>query len=159
MNGRDKFEKDSSEMLIKLLGWIKVVDAKEDYRMYQATMMRFLAEICWFPSAALADYIKWEALSATSAKAVMQYKGVSVSGIFNFDEKGDMLSFTGDRWYGSGNTATKEKWFVETNGYSTFNGIRIPGKSEVSWKLNKGDFNWLYLHVMDIEYNKTALYK
>jgi hypothetical protein len=88
----------------------------------------------------------------------MNYKGITASGIFQFDTNGGIISFTGNRWYGSGKDVTLEKWYVETNGYSTFQGIRIPGKSEVSWKLNKGDFNWLYLRIIDVEYNKPGLY-
>ncbi len=159
MNGRDKFENGNGAMLIKVLGLVNVVDAKDNDQMNQSSMMRYLAEICWFPSAALAEYIKWEAVDSTAAKATMHYKGVTVSGIFQFDSNGNMISFSGDRWYGSGKDATLQKWFVETNGYTTFHGIRIPGKSEVSWKLNKGDFNWLYVNIVDIEYNKPVLYK
>jgi len=158
MNGRDKFENGKGAMLIKVLGLVKVVDEKDNDQMNQSSMMRYLAEICWFPSAALAEYIKWEAVDSTSAKAIMQYKGVTVSGVFQFDSNGYPISFSGDRWYGSGKDAALQKWFVETNGYATFHGIRIPGKSEVSWKLNKGDFNWLYVHIVDIEYNKPGLY-
>ncbi len=158
MNGRDKFENGKGEMLIKVLGLVNVVNAKDHDKINQSTMMRFLAEMCWFPSAALAEYIKWESADSTSAKATMNYKGISASGIFQFDTNGDIISFTGNRWYGSGKDATLEKWYVETNGYSTFQGIRIPGKSEVSWKMNKGDFNWLYLRIIDVEYNKPGLY-
>jgi hypothetical protein len=159
MNGRDKFENGKGAMLIKVLGLVNVVNEKENDQINQSSMMRYLAEMCWFPSAALAGYITWEAVDSTSAKATMQYKGVTVSGVFQFDSNGNMISFSGDRWYGSGNDATLQKWFVETNGYATFHGIRIPGKSEVSWKLDKGDFNWLYVHIVDIEYNKQRLYK
>ena len=159
MNGRDKFENGKGEMLIKLLGLANVVNEKENDKINQSAMMRFLAEMCWFPSAAIAEYIKWEPVDAASAKATMYYKGVTASGIFQFGRDGLITSFTGDRWYGSGKAATLEKWFVETNGYAIFHGIQIPGKSEVSWKLNNGDFNWLYLHIIDIEYNKPGLYK
>jgi hypothetical protein len=159
MNGRDKFEHGKGAMLIKLLGLVKVVDEKNNDQMNQSSMMRYLAEICWFPSAALADYIKWEAVDATSAKATMQYNVVTVSGVFHFDSNGYMISFIGDRCYGSGKDAALQKWYVETNGYASFHGIRIPAKSEVSWKLNKGDFNWLCVHLVDIEYNKSILYK
>jgi hypothetical protein len=58
MNGRDKFEDGKGEMLIKVLGLLNVVNAKDDDKINQSTMMRFLAEMCWFPSAALAEYIK-----------------------------------------------------------------------------------------------------
>jgi hypothetical protein len=146
-------------MLIKVLGLVNLVNVSGTDKINQSAMLRYLAETCWFPAAALSDYIKWETVDATSAKATMNYKEVTVSGIFKFDTNGDIISFTGDRWYGSDENTTLEKWHVETYGYASFQGIRIPLNCEVSWKLNKGDFNWLYLRVTDLEYNNPELYK
>jgi hypothetical protein len=60
-------------------------------------MIRYLAETTWFPTAALNDYIKWEAIDSTSAKAIMTYRGIRVSGIMKFVGTGDFLSLKAKR--------------------------------------------------------------
>lgn len=159
MTGRDRFEKGNGAMLIRLNGLINIANKKNEDRINHSAMMRFLAEICWFPTAALAEYIEWKGLDAASAEATMHYKGITASGIFNFDTNGDMISFTGNRWYTNGKHTSLEKWLVQTNGYAVYDGWRVPARCEVSWKLNKGDFNWLYLRVTNLEFNTKELYR
>lgn len=156
--GRDKFVNGNGEMVIKLLSLVNLAKAGDDDKLNSATMIRYLAETTWFPGAALNDYIRWEALSATSAKAIMTYKGTTASGIMNFAENGDFLSFEAERYKDTGANASLEKWLVETIAYKDFNGIRIPYKSRVTWKLKEGDFNWATMELTDIEYNKPQLY-
>uniref|UniRef100_UPI0025DAF716 DUF6544 family protein n=1 Tax=Algoriphagus sp. TaxID=1872435 RepID=UPI0025DAF716 len=58
--GRDKFENGKGEMCIKLFSIFPIVHAKNNEKIDQATLQRYLAEIVWFPSAALSPYINWE---------------------------------------------------------------------------------------------------
>ena len=80
--GRDKFENGQGSMFIKLLSLFKVADAKNTEKVNSATMIRYLSETSSFPAAALSDYIKWEAGDSLSAKAVMSFNGMVLSGIF-----------------------------------------------------------------------------
>jgi hypothetical protein len=52
-----------------------------------------------------------------------------------------------------------EKWHIESKEFRLFEGIRIPGKSEVTWKLKSGDFTWLKLELLNVEYNKQDRFK
>lgn len=158
LNGRDKFENGKGEMLIKLLSLIKVADARNDTHVDASAMLRYLGETCWFPSAALENYMQWQTIDSLSAKATMHYNSTAASGIFQFNANGDLISFSGDRWYGSGKDATLEKWLIEIKEYKTFQGIRVPNKCEVTWKLKAGDFTWLKLEITNVEYNKSELY-
>lgn len=54
--GRDKYFEGKGNMLIKLLAFVNVVNARGK-EIDQGTMLRYLGEIVWFPSAALSDYI------------------------------------------------------------------------------------------------------
>lgn len=47
---------------------------------------------------------------------------------------------------------------MEITGYKDFEGIRIPHKSKVTWKLKTGDFNWANVELTDLEFNKPELY-
>jgi|GEM_PF-3002656 hypothetical protein len=71
--GRDKYEDGKGHMLIKLLSLFPVADAKGK-EIDQGAMVRYLAEIVWFPSTALSNYIQWEKVDSTTAKATMTYR-------------------------------------------------------------------------------------
>ena len=60
--------------------------------MDQSSQVTFLAESLLIPSAALQDYIFWEPIDDSQAKATMTYYGMAVSGVFKFNVQGEMLS-------------------------------------------------------------------
>ncbi|MBD0366041.1 MAG: hypothetical protein ICV53_08055, partial [Flavisolibacter sp.] len=124
----------------------------------QGALQRYLAEICWFPSAALSPYIQWQAIDATSARATITYKGITGSVVFCFNEQGDMIGCSADRYMGGGKEAKLEKWEVTSKGFAIKDGVRMPVKSEATWKLKSGDFTWYKLEITDVEYNHPTLY-
>jgi len=153
--GRDRYENGEGHMLIKLLSLITVADAKGK-EIDQGAMLRYLAEIVWFPSAALNDYIQWEQVDSTTAKATMTYGEITAPGLFKFNANGDVISFETKRYYDRKSGATLEDWFIqiEPNSYKEFEGVRIPARSTVTWKLKEGDFTWYKLKITDIHYNQ-----
>mgnify|MGYP006898383638 CR=1 FL=1 len=155
--GRDKFMDGKGQMLIKAFGLVSIVNAADE-KIDQGTLQRYLAETVWFPSAALSPYITWEAIDSISAKATMSYKGTTGSGIFYFDQQGQFDKFITQRYMGSGAEAVLREWVITTLETRNLNGINIPVKMEVTWKLDEGDFNWLKLDITDIEYNNPQLY-
>ncbi len=150
--GRDKYTDGRGHMLIKALSLVTVADAKGP-ETDQGTLLRFLGETVWFPSAILSDYIDWEPLDATSAKATMSWGGVTASGVFHFKENGDFQSFEADRYYDRNGTSTLERWYIEAKEWRDFDGVRLPAACEVTWKLEEGDFTWYRLEVTDVNYN------
>jgi Ca2+/Na+ antiporter len=158
MYGRDKLVNGEGAMLIKLAALISVVNEGENYQIDSGAMIRYLAEICWFPTAAIHPSIVWKTINVTSAKAIFTIGNIVVSGIFNFSEKGEIVSFEAERFYGGTKEATLEKWYIEMVSYKDFNGITIPNKSNVIWKLKEGDFHWLTLEITDIVYNTAKMY-
>ncbi|MBW9221889.1 hypothetical protein KKP97_02410 [Methanothermococcus sp. SCGC AD-155-C09] len=143
-------------MLIKLFSLLPVVNA-EDKEIDQGALLRYLDEIVWHPSSALSDYIVWEEIDSTSAKATMNYDGISASGIFKFSENGDFISFETERYYYRKEGSTLEKWIItvkDRNAYREFEGIKIPTELDVTWKFEKGDFTWYRLEITDMGYNK-----
>ncbi|WP_162794099.1 DUF6544 family protein [Runella rosea] len=154
--GRDKYENGRGNMLIKVLGLYPIADSKGPAT-DQGTLLRNLGEICWFPSAALRDYIQWEQLDSLSAKATMSYGEVTASGVFRFNSDGDLVSFEAKRYYDRKEGATLEDWLVTIKGYKEFYGVRIGYQSEVTWKLKTGDYTWLKLEVTDIRYNNPRI--
>lgn len=158
IKGRDIFYEGHGNMLIKLFSLIKVADAKGK-EIDQGTLVRYLNEIMWFPSAALNDYISWEAIDQKSARATIEYKGVEASAVFYFNEDGDIINFIAKRYMDLGEGRyKKEDWATPLDEYKEFNGVRLPVKGKGIWKLESGDFTYIILEIVDIEYNNNKMY-
>lgn len=151
--GKDRLRNAEGEMYINLLTLINLVKEEKNDKINSGAMLRFLAEICWFPSAALNPYLSWEAIGAGSVRATLRHNGREVSGVFSFYDSGELKSFEALRFYGAGKKAKEEKWQIEMIDFKHFAGRRIPYHCKVTWKLPSGDFNWLNLEVTELEYN------
>lgn len=158
MVARDKYDQGKGNMLIKALSFLTIGDSygKE---MDQGTALRFLAEMIWFPTGALSDYISWEAIDDLSARATIRYGDVTASATFNYDEYGDPVSFEAQRYGQFDGKYSMETWAGVTKEMKEFNGIRIPSQGDVTWKLKTGNFTWLNWTITDVEYNKPELYQ
>lgn len=157
MVGRDKLEHGKGEMRIKLAGLFSVVNESDNPKINSGAMLRYLAEICWFPSVALNDYLSWEAIDSNSAKATFSYKDQSVFGTFSFNDRGDFMAFEAQRYFGGNENAQLETWQITVEDHKVFHGLKIPNKSKVTWKLKDGDFHWLNLEIIAVDYNKLSL--
>jgi Family of unknown function (DUF6544) len=153
--GRDRYRDGKGHMLIKAASLVNVVNATGD-KIDQGTLLRFLGEIVWFPSAALSPYITWESSDARSATATMRYGGVTASALFSFDERGRVSSISADRYLGS--TGSLERWIIPATEWRVVRGVQIPVKGEVIWKLQGGDFSYYRWEIVDVEYNRPEIY-
>jgi len=152
--GRDKYQNGRGHMLIKMLSLLPVADASGE-QTDQGTLLRYLGEIVWYPTAAISDYITWDPVNSSTAKATMTHGGVSASGLFRFNAKGEVVSFQAERYYDRGGEFTLETWFIRTGQSREFEGIRVPASAAVTWKLDEGDFTWYRLEISDVEYNRS----
>ncbi len=57
VTGRDKFVDGKGQMKIKLFSLFNIANDSGE-KIDEGALQRYLAEICWFPSAALSSYIK-----------------------------------------------------------------------------------------------------
>lgn len=158
VSGCDRFVDGKGTMQIKLWSLINAVN-QSGPKIDEGTLQRFLAEICWMPSAALSPFIKWKAVGANDALATLTYKGCSGEVLFHFTKDGDIGSCTADRYKGGGANDVKERWEVTAKKYGIQNGIRLPVQLEATWKLKGGDFTWYKIEVTNVEYNEPGFYK
>jgi len=153
ISGRDSFVDGKGNMLIKVLSLIKVVDGAGP-ELDQGALCRYLNEMMWFPDAYLNDYIKWEPVDANSARATMTVNGTTASALLMFDSEGKLVDFIAERYM----ETTKETWSTPVSGYREYSGIRLPAKGKAVWKLKSGDFAYIEIELVDIEYNIAEEY-
>ena len=157
ISGRDKYENGKGNMLIKVLSLFTVADSKGK-EIDQGTLLRYLAETIWFPSAALNEYLTWEEIDEQNAKATMTYGDITASGVFTFNSEGEVVKFEAERYGVFDGEIRLETWSIPVRDYKQFEGIKIPTKGNVTWKLDTGDFNWFNFEVTEIEYNRPLPY-
>ena len=148
--GRDKFSDGEGNMLIKLLSVLPLANSSGK-EINQGTLLRYMAEMAWFPQAAASDYLTWEPINDRQARVTMTYRGTSASGTYFFNEGGDVTGFEARRYGDFGGVYRKETWSIAVTGYASLNGRRIGNTSEVTWKLPEGDFKWLKVELTAID--------
>lgn len=150
--GKDSFSDGQGKLLIELLSLITLADVHGS-EVDQGELVRYLAEIAWFPTAWLSDYIHWQAIDAQSAKATISFQDVTTSAILHFNENGQLIHLSAERYWEEGGQYVLKHWSGQFNDYQEINGIRIPTKAEVSWNLESGDFCYFRGDITNIEYN------
>ncbi|GBD91879.1 hypothetical protein BMS3Abin04_02611 [bacterium BMS3Abin04] len=151
---RDKCQNGKGNMLIKLLKLFTVADAK-GLEMDKSALVTVLSETFIIPTYALQDYIEWEAVDNNNAKATLTYNDIKVSGAFNFNDKGEMVSFyTDDRYFAEKDGAYKKiPWSVIVDNYMEKDGIKFPCEIKVIWHYESSDFEYFKCKISNIEYN------
>ncbi len=112
--------------------------------MDQASLVTVLSECLLIPNVALQDYITWESIDETHAKAIISYLGNRASGLFTFAENGEMRSFTTDDRTAIDFNGNKQhvKWTAICDDYKDHNGIKQPSTLKAVWHYPEGDHTY-----------------
>lgn len=149
IGGRDTYQKGRGKMVIKPLYLFSAANARGK-EIDQGALVRYLAEMAWFPQAATSRYLRWQSINESQANVTMEYEGISASGVFSFNADGDAIAFEAKRYGDFDGIYRKERWSVKTTSFATIGGMHIGNKAEVTWRLPEGDFHWLNMEITDI---------
>ncbi len=157
ISGRDVYKEGRGNMLIKPLSLVTIAD-ETGFQIDQGTLVRYLAEMVWFPTAAISNFISWEEIDENSARAVIRHGNIRVSGVFTFNNAGDPVSFSARRFGEFNGQFRMETWTVAMKDHQELDGFRIPTTGEITWELEEGDFTWYKFKVREIEFNKPEVF-
>jgi len=158
MRIRDSYVAGTGRMFITAGGLFTVGDM-QGAEMDQGSMMRYLNEMMWFPSAFLSDYITWEAIDDNSARVLMTGHGRQISAVITFDDRGRLTNFTGERYRDNGDgTSDLVLWSTPVTAYGEFGGISIPVQGRGVWHLESGDLTYIELDILEVEYDRPETY-
>lgn len=118
--------------------------------MDKAGLVTCLGECFMVPNVALQDYITWKEIDDLHAKATISCFGTSASGVFTFNERGEMVSFITDDREATSMDGKSEKvtWTAICSDYRENNGIIKPTKLQAIWNYDEGDL--LYFDSTDV---------
>lgn len=152
--GYDYYENGTGGMKGVIAKAVTLFDQKGT-DMNKACLVTFLAESLFAPTILLQDYITFEEISDYEVRAEMSYGGQRVSGIFNFNEQYEMISFTTNDRAVAGTDGTMEyiPWSACCREYRTMeNGIKLPTKFQAVWNYPDDDFVYFDGTINEISY-------
>jgi hypothetical protein len=150
VRGRDAYLEGHGRMLITVGGLVPIVDAR-GAAIDQGSLLRFLGEMVWYPSAALAPYLRWHPVDDRTAEVTMSHRGVTASGRLTIDDAGRVVRFDARRYLGTGVDARLEDWTVPMTAWARFDGVEVPVRGSVTWELASGPFEYYRWELISLD--------
>ena len=133
----DAYALGAGSLHASLLGLFTVADVRDTPAAAQGELLRFFAEMPWYPTALLPSQgVRWEAIDDTSARATFTDAPTTVSLVFRFDAEGTIETMRAEARCRDKLTAMP--WSGRFWNYSTRNGMLIPLEGEVGWEYPDG---------------------
>jgi uncharacterized protein DUF6544 len=149
---RDMYQGGQGRMLVKAASLVTVADVDGE-EMDQGSMMRYLSELMWFPSAFLEDNISFRAIDATSARVTMTDHGKTATATLFFDSAGRLTNFMARRYAIAGESRDLHMWSAPVTGYGEFEGLKLPVRVKAVWQLTEGDREDIDVTLTDLRYD------
>jgi hypothetical protein len=154
--GRDMYSGGKGSMFIRAGSLFTVVDSRGE-EMDQGSMLRYLSEMIWFPTAFLGENVSFEAVDEKSARVTLTDGSRSVTGTMYFDEEGRFKEFVARRYYRTVEGGYDlETWSTPAYEYGELAGLRLPVRAGAVWKLPEGDLKYADVTITDLEYTAPS---
>jgi hypothetical protein len=149
----DMFADGHGKLQAKLLSHFKVADASGP-EVDQGELLRYLAEVAWFPTAFVSPYLEWESINARTAKVTLRLSSISVSALLHFDDTFQLCGLTAQRQaVEKGGRFRLREWSGQYSQYRPMGGIVIPARASVRWRIESGDFEYFRGEITEIEHD------
>ncbi|QBB72650.1 hypothetical protein ELE36_10250 [Pseudolysobacter antarcticus] len=118
-----------------LLGLFTVADVQGGGEIARGELMRYFAEMAWYPTALLPSQgVRWEAVDDSSANATLVDGPISLTLLFQFDPAGFITSVHADaRGSGVGKDMVMLPWDCSVSNYQLRYGMMVPTRGEAAW--------------------------
>jgi len=155
---RDRYWNREGNMLVQALWSFPLVN-ESGKEINISSLLRYLMEAVWLPTALIGDNIQWEGIDENTAKATITDKGMQASVIFTFDEKGEITkAITYDRYRTEGNQQVKSPWMATMRAYKAMDGFMVPTKANVAWEIDGKEFVYAKFLVTNIDFTPNSIH-
>jgi hypothetical protein len=152
VRGRDEYLDGRGRMLIKAGGLVPIVDAGGP-EMDEASLIRYLSEMPWFPTGFLSDRVSWGPIDDESVRVTLTDGPTIASGTLRVDADGRLLEFRAERPRAVDGGFERSVWSAPTLGYARFEGLDLPAHGAATWKLAEGDLEYVDITLTEVEYD------
>ena len=125
--------------------------------MNQGSLMRYLNEMVWFPTAFLGPNITWSAIDERSAQVSITDHGLTATATMRFDELGRPTDFVAHRYrhLGKGRFSLDE-WATPFTEHGELGGFRLPVAGRAEWRLASETLVYAELRLTSVEYDGST---
>ena len=121
----DKYANCHGSMHGRLAGIKTIFDARGE-KLDQGSMLRYLNEVMWFPTAYLGENMRWEGVDDKSAKVRFSDGGREVEANLHFDKEGRLENFTAKRYREVNGEYWLDTWSTPITAYGEHAGLKLP---------------------------------
>lgn len=156
VQGYHNYGAAKASMDIRLFGLASIVKHKGG-EMNKAETVTVFNDMCLMAPATLIDKrIQWEAIDATSSKAIFTNKDITISATLYFNDEGQLINFVSDDRTAVGDMK-QYRFSTPVKEYKVINGRHVPTYGEAIWHYPDGKFTYGKFHLKTIEYNVAGL--
>lgn len=154
---RDSLVDGVGAMHGEVAGLVPIVDQHGTREIAAGTLLRYLAEAPWLPTALLpAAGVEWTPIDDETACASLEHAGVQVSMEVHFGPRGEIARITADRYREVDGRSVLTPWEGRFSDYIVVDGMRVPSRAEVGWHLDDGWFPYWRGVVDRVVYETTT---
>jgi hypothetical protein len=151
----DAYVLGEGKLHVSLLGLLTVADVGNTPQAAQGELLRFFAEMPWYPTALLPSQgVRWEAIDDTAARATLTDGATTVSLVFRFNAEGAIATIRAEARHRD--ALTTMPWNGRFWEYAVRNGMLIPLEGEVGWEYPEGTRLYYKGKVTEINYEFAA---
>lgn len=154
---RDAYLRGAGSIQAKVLSVVPVAEEHDKPELNAGSLMRYLAEAVWLPTALLpteSGGVKWKAIDQNTALATLSDGETTISLEFRFNEKGEISGvYSAERFRDVKGKYELAAWAGKFWNYEERNGMRIPIQGEVEWQLASGNLPYWKGRIMEVEYD------
>lgn len=155
---RDGYAGGEGSMTAAYAGLVTIVDEQGTPEMASASLLRFLAEAPWVPTALLpASDVAWDAVDDSTARATLADGATRVSMDVHFGPQGEIARIVAERYRDVDGVAVLTPWEGQFRDYERQGGMRIPMTGEVAWILPEGRHDYYRGRITDVEYELAVV--
>jgi hypothetical protein len=152
--GLHVYQDETASFQVKMLNWLKVVDAK-GAKLNQAETVTLFNDMCFIAPATLIDRrIAWETVDDTTVKGTYTNGNLSVSAMLYFNEQGELMNFiSNDRYETDGKQYHNYPWATPVEAYNMMGEYYLPSKAKLIYQKPEGDFTYGLMEYKSVQYN------
>jgi hypothetical protein len=147
---RDRYSNGKGNMLISILSTLPLFDVRGP-EMDHASLLRYLSELPWLPTALLSTNITWKEIDDQIVEATIIDNGVTATGTFHFNDSDEIVTFSSPGRFRN-EIGKIQPWSGTWANYKEFNGFRIPTEGNAVWNAPEGDFEYVRLKIEDAQF-------